>query len=281
LQQTINTILVPVLLDNDYLPVLKQASELAKEHNACVHLLLMPEIRWKKNHSILFGIFPFLSTREISEMDAYLLANWKQFLHTNYDIEVKCAMNWGSWKKGVIKYAKNIRADMIVLKDSLEHQNVIRFGKSPIEYIIEQSPCQVITIFSKRECLSEWQQIVIPVTDFVPERRIRTIIKVARVFNLKIHLIAFGNDADKKTTSSFYFLTETLKLLKNAGNIQVECSYLSSTAKPAFNFLNFTRTHHGDALLTNRANHDLSVVYSTVREEKKNVISDLIYPSLQ
>ena len=262
---SINTILVPVLLDNEHLSIVKQAGELAQEHIATIHLLLVPEITSNRRRPFIFRLLGLLSSPDISDEEALLFANWKQYLNVNYGVEVKGALNWGNWKKGVIKYAKNIRADLIVLKEQPSSRRFLTMGRSPVEFIIAHSPCQVLTIFSKGECLAGWRQIVIPVTSFVPEKRIRTIIKLAKVFNFKIHLIAIPGHEGRKTTPSFYFLTETLKLLKNAGNIQVECAYLKSNGNPAFDFLNYTKIHASDALLTNRIHNDAGTGHAKLK----------------
>ncbi len=281
LSVSINTILVPVLLDNEHFSIVKQAGELAQEHIATIHLLLMPEITRNRNRPFIFRLLGFLSSPDISDEKALLFSNWKQYLYINYGVEVKCALNWGSWKKGVIKYAKNIRADLIVLKEQPIHRRFLTIGRSPVEFIIARSPCQVMTIFSKGECLAGWRQIVIPVTSFVPEKRIRTIVKLAKAFNFKILLIAIPGHEGAKTTPGFYFLTETLKLLKNAGNIQVECAYLKSNGNPAFDFLNYTKTHGGDALLTNRTNSDTDVVHSTENGMTKDTFIAPFYRDMQ
>jgi hypothetical protein len=269
-----------VLLNNEHLSIIKQAGELAKEHNANIHLLLMPEITRNRNRSSLFRLLPFWSPGDISEEEALLLASWKRYLQINCGLVVTCVLKRGNWKKGVIKYAKNIRADVIILKEQSLHQKFPKIGRSPVEFIIEHSRCQVITIFSKSESLTGWRQIVIPVTNCVPEMRIKMILKMAKAFNFKIHLIAISGDEAPQTTPSFYFLTETLKLLKNAGNIQVECTYLKSNINPVSNFLKYTKTHYGDALLTNETKYDADVVYLNEYELKKNIVARFFYPGI-
>ncbi len=275
----VNTILVPVLIDTEYLSIVKQAAELAKEHKATLHILLMPEN---------LGRYPLLKSwlrrkdiSSISEEKGTLLATWSRYFELIYGIEVKCGLNWGGIKKGVLKYASNIQADLIILKYQTIKQRWLFFGKTATEYIIQNSRCQVMTIFSGTETVSEWKKIIIPVTSFIPETRVRTIIKIAKTFNLKIQLLAIAEIGEKTDASNFYFLTETLKLLKNAGNIQVECTCLQSGFNGGNNFLNYAKCHQGDVLMTNKLNSNPAVLYSTDSREEKNFISSSMFGSIQ
>lgn len=143
-------------------------------------------------------------------------------------------------------------ADMIVLIDQYyEKKWFADFIVSPVEYIVKKSNCQVITIFSKKDSIAKWSQIVISVTGFIPVARILTIIKSAKAFNIKIHLISTSANETDRTNREFHFLTESLKFLKHCGNVQVECRYVSNNLFPFIEYLKYAKNIGADALMTN------------------------------
>lgn len=184
-----------------------------------------------------------------------LMVTWKRYVEREYGIQVTCTADWGSWKNTVLKYTLVFHADLVILKEQeLRKHWYSSITVSSTEFIIKKSNCQVLTIFSKKNTIAEWTQVVVPVTNFIPHARILTIIRSVKAFNIKIHLVALPGNESVESKSGFHFLTESLKYLKPYNNIQVECQYVNGNFNSLVEFIKYTKNVGADALLTNSGN---------------------------
>lgn len=252
MQDPIKHIVVPIRLDASHRLLARQAAELALEHGASLHLVLIENTTFAWSA----GLLPWITLGE-NYYDAVhekmsLLKSWKRWLEEEFPITIKTSLEWGSWKTSVLRYARQHAADMIVLKDpGIRKTAWYRFWRTPYEYILEKAPCQAVTMLQEKEDISQWKQVVIPVTKAIPEKRLQAILQAARNWRMKIHLVTLAYREEDGRSSSFYFLTETLKRLKHGGLLQVECHCLPAAEHPAMVFLQYAESVKADALLTN------------------------------
>lgn len=254
-RKIVSGILVPVKPEHEYVLMLKQVAEIAREHGAAVYLLYVEPVSFTLRKSLASGLpKQRLLLAKLKEQQV-LMATWKSWLEHEYGIKVTCTVDWGNRKKITLRYAKMFHADMIALSDRYYTNNWFDglFISSP-EYIIKKSNCQVITVFSGKDSIAQWTQIVIAVTGFIPVVRILTIIKPVRAFNIKIHLISSSAKHTDRKSREFHFLTESLKFLKHYGNVQVECGFVSNNMFPFTEYLKYAKSIGADALMTN--NHE-------------------------
>ncbi|MEO8174975.1 MAG: universal stress protein [Sediminibacterium sp.] len=248
MEKLIRRILMPVIPDAGFIPVLKQVTELAENHSAELHLLYIGDPG--AYQPSLWWLQPRITPLGITKQKRELLQTLMDTVCEEYKVKVYIDVEWGNWRNTLLGYADHINADLIVLNEMAIPKKKFLFQKSHLEYIIEKSPCQVITLFANKDSSEGWKQVVIPVTDFIPEVRLQTIIDTAILHKLKIHLVtASGGEVDKHSTD-FYFLTETLKRLKPAGNIQVECRCLTNNFGSVDSFLQYARFIKADMLMT-------------------------------
>jgi hypothetical protein len=251
-KDTVKRILAPVRLDASSLSVAKQVAELAREHDAEMILLHMADIRECQNRFLSFftrrGAENF---HRLTKEKTELLQTWKRWLEKEYGIKVQVVVDWDHWKKGILKHAQALEADMIALKAASFSKRSI-FGKQYIEYLIEKSPCQVVGFLSDTTHVNQWKQVVMPITDFIPETRIQTIANIARMLQLKVHLVTIATHETENRSADFYFLTETLKRLKPLGNIQVACRCLKDNSSHTDSFLRYAQEVGADIIITNR-----------------------------
>ncbi len=248
----INKLLIPIQFDDQHLTIVKQAAEIAKKHNADLYLLNVQNpsitnyfhqaISYKKKNSIY----------SITENKVNLMQTWKRWIEKEYQIKVHAFVDWGNWKKLVIAKAKTINASLIVLPKIEQKKWYSFFNLSNNNYIIEKSPCQVISFISDTDTIVNWKNIVIPITNFIPELRIKTIIDIVKSYDIKLHLIAFSSNTIVSHKSNFYYLTETLKILKASGNIQVECKCLTPKQSLQTAVLKYAKEVNADAIITNK-----------------------------
>lgn len=247
----IKKIIVPVNFDSAHLSVAIQAAEIAKEHKAEIYLIHV----CKPTFTNLFSQFSISkgtnSIYRLTKSKNSLICSWKLWIEKEYGIKVNTIIEWGSKGKIIIDYAREYQADLIALK---KQKNITWFNKfktSASEYIIAKSSCQVITFLTEVSSISKWQNIVIPVTNFIPEVRVKTIVDIVKSFNVKLHLLAFSKNSVVDHKSNFYYLSETLKMLKASGNVQVECKCISSTKSQIQTVVNYAKKVNADAIITN------------------------------
>lgn len=159
--------------------------------------------------------------------------------------KISFKVNRGNQKKNVLNYANFINADTIVLKTEFKYSKWYFINEPPVAYLLRKSNCQTITLFTNNSSIYSWQNVVLPVSSFIPRTQLQIIIKAARSFKIKIHLI--GTD---HTNEGFYFLTETLKILKSTGNIKVECQYLNIMYNDVSGLFKYCDLVNADALIT-------------------------------
>ena len=253
MNKLITNILVPVQLNVEHIAVLKQAAELAGEHNSIIHLLYVEPVSYHFGAKWVSKMLdPTTLVTRLKEKLA-LMATWKRWIEKDYGVQVTCTADWGNWKKTVVKQVSLFNADLVILKQQpFEKHWYNGMITSSTEFIIRKSKCQVLTLFSKKNTISEWTQVVIPVTGFIPYNQILTLIRSVKSFHIKIHLITLsGNESER----GFYFLTESLKFLKIYSNIQVECRYVKDNFNAPGEYMKYADNIGADALMTNTFNY--------------------------
>ncbi len=145
----VTNILVPVKLTEAYLSVIRQAAELAKQHGACIHLLHLQDLNQFRQ-----SFFPWLvrhqEFQEAIIRQKAILNTWQRWLETEYGLVVTATMDWGKWDKAVLHHITARSADLVILQADKGDKKWYRFWQTPLEEIIEKSPCQVITFFPAR-----------------------------------------------------------------------------------------------------------------------------------
>jgi nucleotide-binding universal stress UspA family protein len=248
-----NHILVPVNLDEQSLCLARQAAELAGQSGATIHLLHVPD----KNEYPGFFLRMFTERGlneyyNITQQKNAMLNTWKRLLEQQYGIDVKIIVDWGDWKSRILKYSKLLQVSVIALREDHFRQHAGSFGKSVLESVVEKSPCQVVTFLNEKKSKRNWHQVVLPVTDYIPEIWLHAIRDLARSLKLKVHLVTMAGLHHSNGSSDFYYLTESIKRLIPNANIQVECRCLSSSSHALSSFLEYAHAVDADMLMTNK-----------------------------
>lgn len=248
-----NQILVPVNLDNQSLCLARQAAELAGQRGGTIHLLHVPD----KNEYPGFFLRMFTERGlneyyNVTQQKNAMLSTWKRLLEQHYGVDVKIIVDWGDWKSRILKYSKLLDVSVVALGADQFSQQAGSFGKSVLESVIEKSHCQVVTFLNDKKSRRNWHQIVLPVSDYIPEIWLHAIRDLARSLKLKVHLVTLAGRHHSNGSSDFYYLTESIKRLIPNANIQVECRCLSSSSHVLGSFLEYAHAVDADMLMTNK-----------------------------
>jgi nucleotide-binding universal stress UspA family protein len=252
MQPHIKRILAPVQTDTASLWLARQAAELANAHNASLHLLHVADPRECPGH--FFNWFSFSGAQAFHRLTmekTHLINTWERSLERDFDIPVSSGVVWGRRSKCILEEAGANNIDLIAVSGHVPANNP-HAAKTELSRVIEKSPCQVITLLSGSRDISDWKQVVIPVNDYIPEARIQALAGIAGQMPLKVHLVTSVQPESTAQDHEFYFITETIKRLKPAGNIQVQCGSIGTNGNSVVAFLRYARKVGADLLMTNR-----------------------------
>lgn len=248
----LKTIIVPVNLDKASLAIVRQAAELARDHGAVVHLLHIIDTQVRTGYVAFADFLRPASLLSLTNRKSAMLQTWQSSLQVIYGVTITTEVVCGKWENCILDCAREKKADLIAVSKPVQKKWKGFFRTDPVEKIIQNSPCQVITFFSNTESIEQWKNIVIPVVGFVPELRIKTIFRIARNSHVKIHLITLAPIRKEGSLTQFPFIIDTLKMLKSTGNIQVQCSCIKAGVNAEHDFVVYANSIQADVLITSR-----------------------------
>ncbi len=218
----IKKILVPVDLGELSFSALRHAAALAAKNGATIHLLHVinySSFGLFNPHKVFFSS-PF-ANKETREARMKILVRWKNTLEAEYDIKIILSMQEGSLVHQINKYADAQGIDFIVLGISESRNWLKKLIGSTARHITTSSKIPVITILHGALAIFHWQNVVIPVSNCIPEKRINAILNFAVEHKIKIHFVSIADKTEKIKAEKFHLLLESLKLVKTFGNITV------------------------------------------------------------
>jgi len=224
-------VLVPVDFGAITESVIKQAVEFAKVTGANIHLLHI--IRsGSDGKSISLSDQDISCDKDINDKNILRMLN--QLKQTIYETVpfgmVSIHIMKGIIHDCIIEAASKTAAQLIILGKS-KGVHFFKYYRSlcPNE-ISKVSRCAVLTVMNNQKN-SGMQNIVIPVGNFVPRKKIEFLLIFTKIYRIKIHLVAslekIGERDSERTA-----LLDTYSILKNGLNSQVEYYLLESSDFP-------------------------------------------------
>ena len=248
---TINNIMVPVDLEEHSLSALQHAAALASKNGATIHLLhvISNSAPGLVVSSGMHFALPY--TFEKTKQARYdTLEHWKAMLQLRNGVRIKIILLQGNPARQVSDYAEKNEIDFIVLGMNEQRKWLSRLFGSTAKHLTRSLKIPVMTIFHKPESIFKWKNVVLPITNFLPEKRVRAILNFAMLHSIKIHFVAISKNVEQKKSENFHLLLESLKLVKAFGNIPVECKSLNGN-----NLLNaawdYASDINADAIMVN------------------------------
>ena len=184
---TFEKILIPVDFSLNTKIAVKKALELAGNDAAVIHLL----------HVIRPGRKAVSQFRKwVAEKD---LHQWKQNIQvTAPNVQVKTHILHGNQvQQIIIECAKMIGPDLIIIGKQNKHRRCFLSHCISPDIVAKKSDCPVLT--AKPGSLdNRTRVIVLPIRNFLPERKLEWAVLLARKFNAQVHLLAVGENAETK-----------------------------------------------------------------------------------
>ena len=227
MQKLFNKILVPVDFSEKSKKAVEKAADIAIQYQCSLHLL----------HVVTVSPFAAMAMAEghtamsypMYENTAGLISQLKQLcsglqLPGNGDIAIGYSVQSGTWDEAIIDITNENGFDLIIIG---QKGNVLGKRKMHLnpDKIAVNTNIPVITIpFNRR--LTELYSVVIPITDFLPVRKLMYGIYIASKYTTTIKLL--GIDDGKNVDKVNYYLQKAYQLIRDNCNVKVELKTVES-----------------------------------------------------
>jgi nucleotide-binding universal stress UspA family protein len=182
-----NTILIPVDFSLNTEVALKKAAGLSDREETMLHLLHVIRPGRRPEHQFkLWAV-----EKEFGK--------WREVIRINYPaVQVKTHVLEGySVERMIIECAGLLKPDLIVIgKSEPPRRWTIFKGVSP-DVIAKKSNCPVLTV-KPGSADSRTKVILIPIRDFLPERKLELAVLLAKKYRAQIHLLAIQERQESK-----------------------------------------------------------------------------------
>lgn len=221
MQKLFNKILVPVNFSPGSNLAVEKAIDIAEEHRCSIHLLHTVTIEPFAAVALANGHFavPADLVDNRSELEFRLERICAHIdTVTHHSVMADYSIAQGSWTETIIEMIHGSGIDLVLCgrKENLFSKRKMMLNP---DLIAERTKVPVVTIPSGKS-LTKLLSILIPVTDFLPVRKIMYGIYLATYYKASIRLLAVGTDKTKDTVS--YYLARAYQLIHEHCNIETD-----------------------------------------------------------
>ena len=249
MQKLFNKILVPVDFSSKSKMAVEKASDIGKEYNCSIHLLHVVPISPFAAMALTEG--PMVIPISGIENKASIEAEFEKLIRTvrllNGDVvKVDFSILQGTWDEAIIEFTNHNNFDLVLIgqKESLRLKRKMIINP---DRIAARANVPVITVPSNKR-LTKLFSIVIPITDFLPVRKLMYGVYIASGYDTTIKLLGVENDDNHDKVQ--HYLQKATQLIKDNSAIKVETETIRSH-NVAEAVHQFTRQRHTDLLILN------------------------------
>lgn len=248
MQKLFNKILIPIDFTSDSGTLLEKAADIAIQYNCSIHLLhvvsytsswLTSAIRSKK--------IPLESIKNEKDLNMQLnkLCSSIPYILKN-KLQVGYSIVKGTWDEVIIDMANHQHYDLVIIGQKTRLTLKRKLHINP-DNVAQRTSIPVITVPLNRQ-LKNFGAIVIPVTDFLPIKKLIYGIYLSNQYNTTIKLLGIEN---KKTEMNLqHYLSKAYYLVKDNCNVPVEFKIiLSNNVVTAVN--EFANHNQADLIIMN------------------------------
>jgi hypothetical protein len=223
MKKLFNHILVPVNFNRNTPMLMEKAIQVANQFYCDIHLLYV-QTQWM---AIPFLCDGYVSGTDLnySEEAGIKLKNLAgASRHQLADgLRITSTVVTGSWQSMLKEQVITKHIDLVILPRNEKKFFRVLVYKVDVNQLSLQTQCPVLTV-TKDFDISQLHNIVVPIGNFLPIRKLTAATYMAREFNAVIHLMggknnSYGNDRQKTRC-----LTRSYQLLRDYTNVKVYCS---------------------------------------------------------
>lgn len=247
MQKLFNKIVVPVDFSTNSKKAIQKAVELANEYNCSISLLHVVTVTPLSTIAFAEGhmSIPYQAIDNYTELE-FQLKRFVDYAMLYGTIEVDYAVKLGSWNESIIEFTLQNNIDIVLIGQKEKIFSKRKMLLNP-DRIAERTNVAVITIPSNRR-ITKLFSVVIPITGFLPIRKLMYGIFMATNNNTKIKLLAVENEKTKG--NAHHYLQRACALIKENSSVNVETEIiLSNNVAQAVN--EFSRSHSADLIILN------------------------------
>lgn len=224
MRKLFNHILVPVNFNRNTPLLMEKAIQVANRFECDIHLLYVQT----PITSIPFLYDGYLSSpvfnqsEQVAETKLKALADENRHLLAER-LLITSTIVVGNWQLMLKEQIITKHIDLVILPRNESKFFGALIYKIDVNQLSMQTQCPVLTV-TKNFDVNQLQNIVVPIGDFLPVKKLAAATYMARKFNAVIHLMggksrSYGNDKQKARC-----LTRSYQLLRDYTNVKVYCS---------------------------------------------------------
>ncbi len=242
-------ILIPVDFYENTEAAFEQTVELANAGISCIHLLhifkpnnIFPQ---KLNKNERYHYKDYASFEDAVKK----LNEWKAAMEeTMPGTTVKMHVERGNVYDKIVETAKKIGPQVIIMTKKRKHNFFSLIKPICPDELSRSTNCPVLNVV-KRSINTRMKTIVVPVRNFIPERKIAFLAVFAKIFRSKIILLGLHkSNSDKEQVRKS--LLDTYRILQTVMNNPIECHLLHHSHFPKA-VLNFVKKVNADIIFVN------------------------------
>lgn len=248
MQKLFNKILVPINFSSDSGILLKKAADIAIEYNCSIHLLhVVPFTSPLFTIAIPFKTVPFDRIKNEKELNKQMnkLCSSIPYILKN-KLQVGYSIVKGTWDEVIIDMVNNQYYDLVIIGQKRRLFLNRKLNINP-DNVAQRINIPVITVPLNRQ-LTNLGTIVIPVTDFLPVKKIMYGIYLSNQHNTTIKLLGIEN---KKTEINLqHYLSKAYYLVKDNCTVPIELKIIfGNNVASAVN--EFANLNNADLIIMN------------------------------
>ena len=202
----------------------EESAFIASKLNSELHLLhISPD---ENSPGLLTPGLPFFESPEKEEEEYYTkvghLEKIKKDLNRRYGVSIMCFESRGTFIDIVKRHVENYLIDLIVLGARKRNWLKEIFNESKANSVIRSVDCEVLCVQPQSKT-DKLKQIVLPIGESVPRKKIGIAYELAKRFAAKIHLIALNKQEKVIDNKSTEALVASYQYLRDITNIPLEC----------------------------------------------------------
>ena len=245
-----NRILVPVLLNKDSAPIIEKAVDIANEFGCDIHLLHV--------HTIPRA-FSFLQERPFTSARIKQQLQLKQVQLEGFIDKLRLSLGdcllasgsvvQGNWQTVLKHTIISHDIDLVIIPSLTGRVSDPVIKQIDVNRLSQQTQCPVLTITNGFE-IGHIQNIVVPVNDFLPVRKLTAATFLSKKYNGMVHLLGKRSESYSEDKTNTVCLTKAYQLLSEYTNVRVHCSS-DKGSSVASGALEYARKVDADLIVVN------------------------------
>lgn len=249
MQKLFNKILVPVDFSAKSKKAIDKAMDIAVEHSCTICLLHIASILPLGALAVADGHISvpisLVSNNKELEFKLEKLVSYI-YLHTGGAVGAETKILFGSWNEAIIDFADENNFDLVLIGQDESFLKKRMMVLNP-DIIARKTNIPVITVPSNKR-ITRLFSIVIPITDFLPIRKLMYGIYIATGYDTVVKLLGIENG--KNHAKMEHYLQKAAKLIRDNSSVKVTIQKIASK-NVAEAVEQFTRKEHTDLLILN------------------------------